>query len=70
MSLSLAASACMDSNPSFFKADSGQMLHRIHSLILDISIAPLQVNYYSEATQTEHGYCVGVLRRSATGNCG
>jgi len=34
-----------------------------------ISIAPLQVLYYSEALQTQNGYCVGVSRRSATGNC-
>jgi len=40
----------------------------IHSLIQAISITPLQV-YYSEALQTQHGYCVGVSRRRATGNC-
>jgi len=33
-----------------------------------ISIAPLQV-FYSEAFPTQHGYCVGVSLRSATGNC-
>jgi len=33
------------------------------------SIAPLQVRYYSEALPTQHGYCAGVSRRSATGNC-
>jgi len=31
----------------------------IHSFILDISIAPLQVHYYSEALPTQYGYCVG-----------
>jgi len=25
--------------------------------------------YYSEALQTQHGYCAGISRRSATGNC-
>src|SRR6218665_670439 len=40
-----------------------------HSFIQVISIAPLQVRYYSEAPPTKHGYCVGVSRRSATGNC-
>src|SRR6218665_2449893 len=36
--------------------------------ILAVSIAPLQVHYYSEALPTQHGYCIGVSRRSATGN--
>src|SRR6218665_3332034 len=35
------------------------------SFIQDIYIAPLQVHYYSEALPTQHGYCVGVSRRSA-----
>src|SRR6218665_706959 len=30
-----------------------------YSLILAISIAPLQIHYYSEALLTQHGYCVG-----------
>src|SRR6218665_2864436 len=34
-----------------------------------ISIAPLQVHVYSEALPTQHEYCAGVSRRSATGNC-
>ena len=34
-----------------------------------ISIAPLQVQYYSEVLLTQHGYCAGISRRSATGNC-
>src|SRR6218665_544970 len=40
----------------------------IHSFIQAISIAPLllQVHYYSGALPTQHGYCVGVSRRSAT----
>ena len=41
----------------------------IHSFIQALSIAPLQVHYYSEALLTQHGYCVGVLHWSATGNC-
>ena len=41
----------------------------IHSFIHSISIAPLQVHYYSEALPTQHGYCARVSRRSATGNC-
>jgi len=40
----------------------------IHSL-LAISIAPLQVHYYSEAFLTQRRYCVGVSRQSTTGNC-
>src|SRR6218665_2442177 len=43
--------------------------HLLRLFIQDISIAPLQVHYYSEALPTQHGYCVGVSRRSATGNC-
>ena len=39
-----------------------------HSFIHYISIAPLQVLYYSEALPTQHGYGVGVSRRSATDN--
>jgi len=30
-----------------------------------ISIALLQVHYYSEALQTHNGYCAGVSRRNA-----
>ena len=41
----------------------------VHSCIQTISIAPLQVRYYSEALPTQHGYWAGVSRRSATGNC-
>jgi len=41
----------------------------VPSFIHTISIAPLQVHYYSVALQTQHGYCVGVTRRNATGNC-
>ena len=40
----------------------------IHSFIQAISKAPLPVHYYSEALQTQHGYCVGVSLRSTTGN--
>ena len=39
------------------------------SFIQAISIAPLQVHYYSEVLPTQHGYCVRVSCRSATGNC-
>jgi len=49
-----------------FKAEVHSL---IHSFIQAISIAPLQVHYYSEALPTKHGYCVAVSRRSATGNC-
>jgi len=41
----------------------------IHSFIQAISIAPLQIHYYSEVLLTQHGYRVGVSRWSATGNC-
>src|SRR6218665_3041461 len=37
-----------------------------HSFIQTIYIAPLQVHFYSEALPTQHGYCAGVSRRSAT----
>ena len=42
-------------------------IFHIHSLlfILAISIAPLEVHYYSEALPTQHGYCIGVSRQSA-----
>jgi len=43
--------------------------HSIHSFIPDISIVPLQDHYYSEKLPTQHGYCVRVLRKRATGNC-
>jgi len=33
-----------------------------------ISIAPIQVHHYSDALQTQHGCCVRVSSRSATGN--
>jgi len=34
-------------------------------------MAPLQDHYYSEAEAlpTQHGYCAGISRRRATGNC-
>ena len=41
----------------------------VHSFIQAISIAPLQVHYYTEALRTQCGYCVRISRRSATGNC-
>ena len=31
-----------------------------YSFIQAIYIAPLQVHYYSEALQTQHGYCAGI----------
>jgi len=37
----------------------------IYSFIRAISIAPLEVRYYSEALPTQHGYCGGASRRSA-----
>jgi len=42
---------------------------KLHSFIHSISIAHLQVHYYSEALLTQQGYCVRVSRRSTTGNC-
>jgi len=42
----------------------------IHSFIPGISIAPLQVLYYSEASRLQHGYCIGVSRRSAQTTAG
>ena len=52
-----------------FKSSSNITGSFIHSFIQAFSIAPLQVRYYSEALSTQHGYCSGVSRRSATGNC-
>src|SRR6218665_720346 len=43
---------------------------RHYSFILVISIAPLQVLYYSEHSRLQHRYCVGVLRRSAQATLG
>ena len=40
-----------------------------NSFIQAISIAPLQVHFYSEGLPTQHGYCAEVSRRSARGNC-
>src|SRR6218665_2390046 len=45
------------------------MLHKHKPFIQAISIAPLAVHYYSEALPTQHGYCVGGSRRSATISC-
>ena len=44
----------------------------IHSFIhsyIPFLLAPLQFHFYSEALTTQHGYCAGVSRRSALGNC-
>jgi len=40
----------------------------MYLFIQTISIAPLQVQYYSEALPKQHGYCAGVSRRSARSN--
>ena len=42
---------------------------QICTFIQDISRAPLQVNYYSKALQTQLGCCVEVSRQSNPGNC-
>src|SRR6218665_4123919 len=42
----------------------------IHSFIPAISIAPIQVLYYSEALPTQQGYCAGVSRRSVQATAG
>ena len=44
-----------------------KLVSQIHSFIQTISILSLQVLYYSEALPTQHGYCIGISRRSATG---
>ena len=38
----------------------------MHSLIHSISIAPLQVHYYSVALPAQHGFCVGVSQATAS----
>jgi len=45
-----------------FKAynESPSLCVKVDSFIQAISIAPLQVHYYSEALPTQHGDCVGV----------
>jgi len=46
------------------------MHHWFNSFFIQaISIAPIQVHYYSEAVLTQHGCCAGISRWSATGNC-
>jgi len=40
--------------------------HMLNSFIQAISIAPVQVHYYSEALPIQHRYCAGISRRSAT----
>ena len=37
-----------------------------HSFIQAISIAPLQVHYYSEVLPTQHEYCVGATQATAS----
>src|SRR6218665_2340929 len=44
-------------------------LENSSSFIQAISLAPLQVRYYSEVLPTQHGYCARVSHRGATGNC-
>ena len=51
------------------KQPSSCLQDMIQSCIQATSIAPLQARYYLEALPTQLGYCVGVSRRSATGNC-
>ena len=53
-----------DKQPTAMRIGMQQIIHSGY-----ISIAPLQVHYYSEALPTEHGYCVGVSRRRVTDNC-
>ena len=55
--------------PGYHNATWNLWYSFIHSFIQAISIAPLQVCYYSEALPTQHGYCAGVSRWSATVNC-
>src|SRR6218665_4004853 len=47
--------------PVEVEVTSGE-LFPLSSFIQAISIAPLQVHYYSEALPTQHGYCVTLLR--------
>jgi len=53
-------------------AEKLQQLVAVHDaciFVQTISIAPLQVHYYSDALPTQHGYCARISCRSATGNC-
>src|SRR6218665_3229059 len=45
---------------NYIRLDEDRML----VLIQAISVALLQIHYYSEALPTQHGYCVGVSRQS------
>ena len=46
-----------------------ELIHLFYSCIQDIFIAPLQIQYYSEALLTQHGYWFRVSQRSVTGSC-
>ena len=54
---------------SYLKIDINMLLS-FHSFIPFTSIAPLQALYYSEALPLQHGYCIGVSRRSAQATAG
>jgi len=51
------------------RGKSGNAPLFIYLFIQAISIAALQVHYYSETIPTQHVYCVRVSRRSTTRNC-
>jgi len=52
------------------KAKMFPKFSKLRPFIQAISIAILQVLYYSEVLNpTQHGYRAGISRRSATGNC-
>src|SRR6218665_3653877 len=62
---------CSIHSDHFYSASSSSLLFRsavcFVPFIQTISIVPLQVHFYSEALPTQHGYCAGVSRQSATG---
>src|SRR6218665_1155016 len=50
--------AVVNKSSSLTRTVAHPIAHLIHSFILAISIAPLQVHYYSEALLTQFDYCV------------
>src|SRR6218665_708320 len=58
-----------DNRTDSLSATDADSIGYCKSFIQTISMAPLQVHFYSEALPTQHGYCAGVSRRSVTGNC-
>src|SRR6218665_1382936 len=57
----------INSSDSVHLRNIGPTVLFIYSFIQAISIASLQVHYYSEALPTQHVHCAGISHRSAKG---